>query len=199
MPSSARLARTADGSPTYATNFSDRTLDPLRRALTHLSLALLLALLVAGCASTPERRWTRSEVRDLNHRRLARLVVGMRQTVALDIMGHEIFTGASGGKRLADTSFTNQETRDILSPGDKSAGEYGWVDRPIRNPFRREFRKAGDGRFLEIYFYYAEPGNFDEKIDPEELAPVVFKDGLLVGLGWKYLEENYGWHPSEFK
>ena len=168
-------------------------------ALLHLCLALPLALLIAGCASTPERRWTRSEVRDLNHQRLARLVVGMRQAVALDIMGHEIFTGATAGKRLADTSFTNRQAREILDPGDKSAGEYSWVDQPIHNPFRREFRKAGDGRFLEIYFYYAEAGNFDKKIDPEELAPLVFKDGLLAGIGWKYLEEHYGWHPNDFK
>ena len=174
---------------------SNRNLHPA------LGLLLLAALgLAVACAPRPPvRRWTREEVRQLNRNRLARLEIGMAQTVALDVMGSETFHGASAGRRLASGGFLPGDARQVLDPPGKGGENFHWQDRPLKNPMRKELRRIGPGRVAEIFFYYAEPGDYDDEIEAGELVPVVFVEQRLAGIGWDFLRERFGWGPERFR
>src|SRR5690348_2701421 len=55
-----------------------------------------------------------------------------------------------------------------------------------KNPMREETVKRADGDYL-VLFYYTDLKERDDKITDDELTPVVFRDGKVVGVGTPYL------------
>jgi hypothetical protein len=57
----------------------------------------------------------------------------------------------------------------------------------VKNPMREERLNAGDGAPIEVLYYYTDLKQRDDRITDDELTPLVFRDGKLVGKGHDYL------------
>ncbi|MFH1441154.1 MAG: DUF3192 domain-containing protein [Candidatus Omnitrophota bacterium] len=57
----------------------------------------------------------------------------------------------------------------------------------IDNPYRVESMEAATGSY-KIVYYVTQVVLDDDTISDEELTPIVFKDGKLVGWGWNFME-----------
>ena len=62
--------------------------------------------------------------------------------------------------------------------------------RRINNPYRTETIRSKDGESVLLIFYYTDVKARDDAITDDELTPLVFEDGKLVGWGWSYLDQN---------
>lgn len=60
-----------------------------------------------------------------------------------------------------------------------SRGLFMWID----NPYRDETVTAKDGKHYEVLYYYTDMKQRDDKITDDELTPLIFQDGKLVGWG----------------
>ena len=59
----------------------------------------------------------------------------------------------------------------------------------INSPFRSE-TTAQNGLNYEITFFYTDTKKADGSITDDELTPVVYFEGKVVGYGWSYLKDN---------
>jgi hypothetical protein len=62
--------------------------------------------------------------------------------------------------------------------------------RRINNPYRTETIRTKDGEPVLLVFYYTDVKARDDAVTDDELTPLVFEDGSLVGWGWSYLDQN---------
>lgn len=62
--------------------------------------------------------------------------------------------------------------------------------RVISNPYRIESSPTKDGRSYEIVFYYTDIKKADDAITDDELTPLVFENGKLIGWGWSFVEDK---------
>lgn len=60
-----------------------------------------------------------------------------------------------------------------------SRGVFMWID----NPYRSETVTAKGGQSFDVLYYYTDMKQRDDKITDDELTPLVFKDGKLIGWG----------------
>ena len=67
-----------------------------------------------------------------------------------------------------------------------SKGVFMWID----NPYRSETVTGQDGRTYEVLYYYSELKQRDDKITDDELTPLVFENGKLVGWGYPFLDRK---------
>jgi hypothetical protein len=66
-----------------------------------------------------------------------------------------------------------------------------WLNEPIgwvSNPYRSESFVDKDGQTELVLYYYTRINKSDNLITDDELTPVGFRDGKLVGWGQSYLE-----------
>jgi hypothetical protein len=70
------------------------------------------------------------------------------------------------------------EVRDVLRDGSWDTGTT-----PIANPHRRESFPLPEGRRAEVLYYYTETLEEDGLVSEDELTPLYFEDGALVGWG----------------
>ena len=143
-----------------------------------LTMAALLVTLF-GC-----RTWisvpTRDTVRAQNRERLNQLSVGMPKAKVLESMGTETiqtYTRAALPSRRGSKAISG-EIKALYR------GE------PINNPYRIETSHTADGTFVELLFYYTDQQSGGHRITNRELTPLVIEDGVLVGWGWIYLDQN---------
>jgi hypothetical protein len=59
----------------------------------------------------------------------------------------------------------------------------------LSNPFRTETLR-GERDTLEVFFYYTDVKRSDGAITDDELTPLVFKEGRLIGWGQGFLSES---------
>jgi hypothetical protein len=96
-------------------------------------------------------------LRAQNTGNLAKLTVGLRKEVVMEMMGTEA-----------------------------SKGVFMWID----NPYRSETLTGKDGKSYEVLYYYTELKQRDDRITDDELTPLVFHDGKLIGWGYPFLDQR---------
>ena len=124
-------------------------------------LALLCFVLV-GCATTL------SDVITPNRESLLKLSVGMSKEEVTNIM---------------------PKGKGTVIP---FAGPYtGLIGRgiTINNPYRSETLQGKDKTF-EVLYYVTDVKKDDNAITDDELTPLVFDNGKLMGWGWSFLQDN---------
>jgi hypothetical protein len=57
------------------------------------------------------------------------------------------------------------------------------------NPMREEHVRGDDGADYDVLFYYTDLLQRDDKITDDELTPVVFRAGKVVGVGYPFLRQ----------
>jgi hypothetical protein len=67
-----------------------------------------------------------------------------------------------------------------------SKGVFMWID----NPYRSEALTGKDGESYEVLYYYTDLKQRDDKITDDELTPLVFQDGKLIGWGYPFLDQR---------
>jgi hypothetical protein len=67
-----------------------------------------------------------------------------------------------------------------------SKGVFMWID----NPYRSETLTGKDGKSYEVLYYYTELKQRDDRITDDELTPLVFHDGKLIGWGYPFLDQR---------
>jgi hypothetical protein len=64
----------------------------------------------------------------------------------------------------------------------------------VRCPYRSDTTTTADGRTVEIFYYYTGGADLESESDHviqyEELTPVVFENGAVIGGGWTYVQRN---------
>jgi hypothetical protein len=119
------------------------------------NLIVASALVLAGCSNIYLD--TSDLLRARNTEGLAKLTVGLRKEVAMEMMGTEA-----------------------------SKGVFMWID----NPYRSETLTGKDGKSYEVLYYYSDMKQRDDKITDDELTPLVFQDGKLIGWGYPFLDQR---------
>ena len=136
-------------------------------------LAVLAILTLAGCASA-------TNFREANRVNLGRLVLGMDRQAVLGVMGvgeQRQFTGSE----LDGPIGTGRDSMGVMSVRIPIGG-----NRPVLyNPHRGELYNA-DGFAWEVFFYYTRVAHNDGMVTEEELTPIVLRDDVLIGWGWKF-------------
>lgn len=61
----------------------------------------------------------------------------------------------------------------------------------VGNPFNTETFKAKGGQSISVFWYYTQIRSSNGRVDPDELTPVVFKDGKMEGYGWSFYRDKY--------
>ena len=134
-------------------------------------LAVLLCLGLVGCSSLRSLSQATAPTRE----NLIRLSIGMTKQEVLDTMG--------------------TETREAYYHG----GLDNWAFSTMNNPYRSEILQGKD-KTLEVIYYVTDDKNHDGAINDNELTPLVFDEGKLIGWGWSFLQDSlnkYGINMSQ--
>lgn len=59
----------------------------------------------------------------------------------------------------------------------------------INNPYRSEILQ-GKEKVFEVIYYVTDVKKDDNAITDDELTPLIFDNGKLIGWGWGFLEDN---------
>lgn len=118
---------------------------------------IIAASLLAVSACSNIYLDTSDLLRTQNTENLAKLTVGLRKEVAVEMMGTE-----------------------------PSKGVFMWID----NPYRAENLTGKDGKNYEVLYYYTDLKQRDDRITDDELTPLVFHDGKLIGWGYSFLDQK---------
>lgn len=120
----------------------------------------LLSLLTAAAACSSLMIDPLEQLRDANKQNLAKVAPGMTRMEVESVMGH-----ARAGGKLPELLF----------------GRVQYLE--AKNPMREE----KNGQDLVLY-YYTDVKTRDDKITDDELTPVVFRDGKVVGVGAQFVK-----------
>ncbi len=60
----------------------------------------------------------------------------------------------------------------------------------VNNPYRSEMLRLENGKTLELLYYYTDIKRRDNCITDDELTPLVFHNGELIGWGWSFVQEH---------
>ncbi|MBZ0166489.1 MAG: DUF3192 domain-containing protein [Candidatus Omnitrophica bacterium] len=77
------------------------------------------------------------------------------------------------------------EVKIGFSETESSTESYGSM--VMRNPYRIEMLTANEIPHLVVYFL-TQINQSDGEVTDDELTPVVFKDNIMIGQGWDYIE-----------
>ncbi len=132
---------------------------------TWTTLILTVSLSVAALACT-----TPANFRAKNRERLNQLSVGMTKTEVLSIMGTRSAWLCTGGAAC------------LVLPA-------LYLERAT-NPHRTESQRTSKGLLIELVLYQTDTKSADGATTDDELTPFLFEDGVLVGWGWSFVEQN---------
>ena len=136
------------------------------RALSTAFLMCLLFLVMTVSGCIPGR--TLSEVTAPNRANLLKLSIGMSKQEAIDIMG------------------TDEMSVFYRPPYEGALRKKTII---ITNPYRSEIFQGKD-KTLEVIYYVTDVKRDDGAITDDELTPLVFDNGTLIGWGWGFLVES---------
>lgn len=141
-------------------------------------LILILSLCLSGCiplligagvgAGVASSRKSISQTTAVNRTNLLKLFLGISKDEAISIMGTKPM-----GANYTELSGKRKITRGIT----------------ITNPYRSEVLQGKD-KTLEVIYYVTDDKNNDGAISDDELTPLVFDNGKLIGWGWSFLQDN---------
>lgn len=80
----------------------------------------------------------------------------------------------------------SQATVMELMGQEPAKGVFYWID----NPYRSETLTGQDGKSYQILYYYTDLKQRDDKVTDDELTPLVFDNGKLVGWGYPFLDQK---------
>jgi hypothetical protein len=126
------------------------------------ALLAAVTLAMAGCATLVADPV--EQLRNANKLNLAKVSPGMTRSTVESVMGD-----ARAGGGLTDVMF----------------GRVQYLE--AKNPMREEQVRSSDGAEYLVLFYYTDVHERDDKITDDELTPVAFRDGKVVGIGYGYL------------
>jgi len=110
------------------------------------------------------------KVRTINRQNLLKLSVGMDKAQALKVMGNAKAAGGAG-------------------------------EPTINSPYKSEILQGREKTF-EVVYYYTDIKNplysTVVTVHDRELTPLVFDDGILIGWGWQFLDQNMKKHDVHF-
>lgn len=129
-------------------------------------LGFIFLLSMSGCA--PMMKSNLLEFRGDNRRNIQKIDLGMTKNEVIQIMGNEI------GK--------TEEWMGCLYGGYV-------VTESVNNPYSSEILQGKDKKFSVLY-YYTDLKRGDGAITDDELTPIVFEDGKVIGWGRGFLEDN---------
>jgi hypothetical protein len=87
---------------------------------------------------------------------------------------------------LLEPGMSKIEVMQIMGDNSiKSSGAY------VGNPYKTETLQAQGGQNISVFWYYTEIRSSNGRVDPDELTPVVFKDGKMEGYGWSFYRDKY--------
>ena len=121
----------------------------------------MLCLALNGCATYLQHAVTP------NRANLLKLSIGMSKEEALRVMGTETFS--AGGVDL----FAGNKGQAVI----------------ITNPYRSEILQGKDKTF-EVLYYVTDDKGFRGAITDDDLTPLVFDNGKLIGWGRSFLQDN---------
>jgi hypothetical protein len=81
---------------------------------------------------------------------------------------------------------TKQEALNVM--GTRTFKTY--ADGTINNPYRSEILSNKEGRVFEVVHYYTDVKSLDGVITDDELTPLIFDNGKLIGWGQSFLQDN---------
>jgi hypothetical protein len=58
----------------------------------------------------------------------------------------------------------------------------------VPNPYRTESYQAPDGTRYELLSYYTDMNKEDYKLTKDEMTPLIFENGKLIGWGWTFFD-----------
>jgi len=122
----------------------------------------VMVILVSGCATTL------SDIITPNREGLLKLSIGMTKGEVLGIM---------------------PKGKGTVIP---FAGPYtGLIGRgiTINNPYRSEILQGKDKTF-EVIYYVTDIKTKESVVTDDDLTPLVFDNGKLIGWGWNFLNDN---------
>lgn len=130
---------------------------------------VVLLSVLCGCASTQEA--TPPDLSGLTHRFISLQQVhgGMTLEEIQAVLGKQVIVGY-----------------ELV---DEKAGQFKPI--VVNNPYRRETVKKYD-----VAYFFVGIKKADDQITDDELVPLVFKNGRLVGIGWPYLEARLKIQPK---
>lgn len=109
--------------------------------------------------ATKPLRMELEDIRALNRGNLKKLSVGMTKEQAMAAMGTR--------------TFRDEDDDDFLVP----------------NPYRSESYQALDGTMYELLSYYTDLNESDGRLDKDEMTPLIFENGKLIGWGWVFVDK----------
>ncbi len=129
--------------------------------MKHVISLLFLILLSSGCASNQPYDPLMSASRQtylLNESSLAQITNGMSKTQVYKVMGETIIVGYTSSKPMT-----------------------------INNPYKTEDIQVKESTYT-VEYYVSRINQPDGVVTNDELTPVVFHDGIVIGKGWNYLK-----------
>ncbi len=126
-------------------------------------IILSLVLALGGCANLPEYDSLSSALKGeylLNESAFASIKTGMPINTVHQLFGDKMTVGYT------------------VNSNDKT-----YQPQTIPNPYRAELVKGPNGSYT-VEYYVARVIVPDGTINDTELTPLIFKDGLLVSIGW---------------
>jgi len=123
-----------------------------------------------GCRSTALNKF-----RDENRQNLTKLKIGMLKQEVMEIMGD---------RRANDQSLMGMY--------------FGAPVTSVTNPYKIEILQGKEKTF-EVLYYYTDVKKEDSAITDDELTPLVFDNGKLIGWGSSFLEQNVQKYEIRFR
>jgi len=80
---------------------------------------------------------------------------------------------------------TKQEVLDVMGVASMTSYEGS----RINNPYRSEILQGKD-KIFEVLYYYTDVQKMDGAITDDELTPLVFDEGKLIGWGRSFFQDN---------
>jgi Protein of unknown function (DUF3192) len=91
----------------------------------------------------------------------------------------------TGGLAKLTAGLGKQTVMEIMGT-EPSRGVFMWID----NPYRSETLTGKDGKSYEVLYYYTDLKQRDDRITDDELTPLVFQGGKLIGWGYPFLDQR---------